>query len=182
MDDAKSSILKAANNVIYEKGITGFTIEEVANRAGVSKGGLLHHYKSKDELIGAMIENLVQKLNKATKDRVRHTPDYTEADMLCASVIECFNAVKAHSEINAGLFAAAALNRDLLGPIIEDAEETMKRIGSSKDPVFSLIAILASECLVFMELLGLDVVPEELKDKVLIRLLEGLEDEKGRWS
>jgi hypothetical protein len=44
-------ILEAAAKVTVKRGLGGLTLELVAKEAGVSKGGLIHHYSSKSALI-----------------------------------------------------------------------------------------------------------------------------------
>ena len=38
-------------------GVSAMTLEAVAREAGLSKGGLLYHFASKDELIAAMLQH-----------------------------------------------------------------------------------------------------------------------------
>ena len=44
-------ILEAAAAVLLKGGVRGLTIDAVAVEAGLSKGGVLHHYASKDALV-----------------------------------------------------------------------------------------------------------------------------------
>ena len=48
-------ILDAANAVLRQGGARSLTIDAVAAAAGLSKGGVLHHYASKDALILALV-------------------------------------------------------------------------------------------------------------------------------
>lgn len=51
-------LLEAAASVLREKGLSGFRTADVCTAAGVSKGALLHHFATKDELIVAVFEQL----------------------------------------------------------------------------------------------------------------------------
>ena len=53
-------IIQAAIDEFLEKGYDGTSMESIARRAGVSKGGLYHHFSSKDEIL--LLAN--QKLNE----------------------------------------------------------------------------------------------------------------------
>jgi AcrR family transcriptional regulator len=44
-------IIQAAVDEFLEKGYDGTSMESIARRAGVSKGGLYHHFSSKDEIL-----------------------------------------------------------------------------------------------------------------------------------
>lgn len=47
----KVGIIEAATTVFSEAGFRGATMKDVAERAGISQRGLVHHFKSKDELL-----------------------------------------------------------------------------------------------------------------------------------
>jgi AcrR family transcriptional regulator len=51
-------LILAAARLIVTQGAGALTLDAVAATAGVSKGGLLHHFPSKDALIQGMIEHL----------------------------------------------------------------------------------------------------------------------------
>lgn len=55
-------ILAAANAVLNRKGARGLTIDAVAAEAGLSKGGVLHHYASKDALVAALVAHKLASL------------------------------------------------------------------------------------------------------------------------
>lgn len=54
----REAILDAYERLLVEQGERAATVEAVARAAGVSKGGLLYHFASKDELADAAIERL----------------------------------------------------------------------------------------------------------------------------
>jgi AcrR family transcriptional regulator len=53
-------LLDATVWCLYEKGYGGTTTLEVQQRAGVSRGALLHHYKSRADLMVAAIDHLTR--------------------------------------------------------------------------------------------------------------------------
>lgn len=52
----RAKIIDAAIAVFTEKGFAGFTLQAVADRAGVFYGNITHHYPTRDKLVDAMIE------------------------------------------------------------------------------------------------------------------------------
>lgn len=50
----RERLIEAALVVLREQGMQHLTLDTVAKQAGVSKGGLLHHFPSKDALIQAL--------------------------------------------------------------------------------------------------------------------------------
>lgn len=59
----RSQLLQAAEAIAVEQGIHAITLEAVAQQAGVSKGGLQHHFRSKHELLDALFDDVVMQEN-----------------------------------------------------------------------------------------------------------------------
>ena len=60
----RRAVLDAATRLILEKG-TAVTLAEVASVAGVSKGGLIHHFGSRDQLVIAVVEDMFEQFRSA---------------------------------------------------------------------------------------------------------------------
>jgi AcrR family transcriptional regulator len=56
--DARTRILDAAEALVRARGVAGLTLEAAARAAGVSKGGLLYHFASKEALLAGMMARL----------------------------------------------------------------------------------------------------------------------------
>jgi AcrR family transcriptional regulator len=67
-DNARESILTAFQELLVETGGPGATLDEVARRAGVTKGGLLYHFASR----GALEEALMDRLEALAADEAAH--------------------------------------------------------------------------------------------------------------
>ncbi|WP_207457009.1 TetR/AcrR family transcriptional regulator [Herbiconiux sp. SYSU D00978] len=61
MSSARDRILDAYERQILAGGERGTTLDAVAADAGVSKGGLLYHFSSKDSLRSSLLERLVER-------------------------------------------------------------------------------------------------------------------------
>jgi AcrR family transcriptional regulator len=58
-DGPRERALAATIELAEESGVGAITLDAVAARAGLSKGGLLHHFPSKTALLSAMVEQIV---------------------------------------------------------------------------------------------------------------------------
>lgn len=54
------ALLREALRILQINGMHGLTLEAVAKQAGVSKGGLLHHFPSKQALIESMVSHVFE--------------------------------------------------------------------------------------------------------------------------
>lgn len=53
----RETILEAAASLIHEQGASALTLDATCARAGMSKGGLLYHFRSKEDLLLALMEH-----------------------------------------------------------------------------------------------------------------------------
>lgn len=63
MATTRESILKAAISVLARSGPNSLTLEQVAEEASVSKGGLLYHFPGKEALLAALVNWVVEDIN-----------------------------------------------------------------------------------------------------------------------
>lgn len=59
-DQRKQEIIAAAIELLYEKGITGFTMDAVVARSVLSKGGVYRFYKNRDDLLTDVFQYLAK--------------------------------------------------------------------------------------------------------------------------
>ncbi|MBB2921270.1 TetR/AcrR family transcriptional regulator [Cellulomonas cellasea] len=62
--DTQRLVLEAASEVFRTRG-TGATLDDVAQQAGVSKGGLVYHFPSKDALVQALVGAMLEEFRAA---------------------------------------------------------------------------------------------------------------------
>ena len=55
-EQTRQDLLDAALTVFSQKGYTATRLEDVARTAGVTRGAIYHHFGSKADLYGALIE------------------------------------------------------------------------------------------------------------------------------
>src|SRR6202453_2727607 len=70
----RDRILDAAERVILESGGRNFTLDAVAARAGISKGGLVYSFATKDGLVRAALEREVTRFQAAVRQRLGGGP------------------------------------------------------------------------------------------------------------
>ncbi|SPL92335.1 Transcriptional regulator, TetR family [[Actinomadura] parvosata subsp. kistnae] len=131
--------MDAAEDLLCDQGSAALTLAAVADRAGVSKGGLLYHYGSKEALIKGMVERLIEDFDALLAAQPGDT--YTER-YLAATLA----AVRSGRLRRWAVVTGASGNLFLLAPLRE-AMTRWHREGLSEepDPVASQIVRLACE-------------------------------------
>lgn len=71
----RARIFIAAMELAEADGLLNITIDRVADKAGLSKGGVLHHFASKDELLSGVIEYFSAKLEEYLTRIVAEDPN-----------------------------------------------------------------------------------------------------------
>src|SRR3954462_15817205 len=87
---SREKILDAAAELVKEIGAGRLTLEAVAERAGLSKGGLLYNFKSKEVLLKAMIQRIIDEVEAEKEQwRAKAPPGRSLEPRLC--VAACLN-------------------------------------------------------------------------------------------
>jgi AcrR family transcriptional regulator len=168
----REAVLRAANRVVEEEGVSGMTLEAVAREAGVSKGGLLYHFPSKEALIRGMIGRLIEGFEDALGRELGRDEDAGGGRWTRAYVRASFAEDRWYLQVSAGLLAAVAENPALLDPLrrgYEDGQRWAER--DAIDPAVATLVRLAADGLFFAELLGFAPPEGALRERVLEALL-----------
>ncbi|WP_339320967.1 TetR/AcrR family transcriptional regulator [Paenibacillus sp. FSL W8-0194] len=74
MNESLKLLLDTAEEMILEKGCRATTLQDIADRAGLTKGAIYHYVKSKDELFGMILEAGLEKTNQRFYESVEKSP------------------------------------------------------------------------------------------------------------
>ena len=168
---SRDAILDAAEAVVREAGAAHLTLDAVADRAGVSKGGLLYNFPSKDALVEGMIGRCLERFEadrQAGEDRKRPGA----ARRLGAYVEASVNRAGPPQQVNAALLAAGANNPRLLDPLREFNRTWFAELADHKTGFARAIAVvLATHGLWLLETLQLSPLTSAQRRRVVNELL-----------
>ena len=85
--DTRAALLAAALQVIGEKGYTAATVDEIVERAGVSKGVAYYHFKNKAAMAESILIGEMDRLIAAFEPMARESAGAIEC---LGAMIECF--------------------------------------------------------------------------------------------
>lgn len=102
---ARAKVLRAFAEILLSDGESAATMDAVAARAGVTKGGLLYHFGSRDALVDGLLERL-DELGEADVAAMRSAPEGPVDYYLRTSD------VTTSAEFNELFIAASRLTRD----------------------------------------------------------------------
>lgn len=157
------AILDAAEEAVVEDGAAGLTIDAVACRAGVSKATVLYDFKSKRELIKAILDRRIQQdidLTEAARHECCASSDVALRARIAITRDRKPDRLRGAAN---NLGAALAQHGDLHCYMSEKYRALFEQVmAEARDPRRTLVAFLALEGMRMLEWKGvLSFEPEE---------------------
>ncbi len=171
--DTKARIVDAAEEVVLRDGVARLTLDAAAAEAGLSKGGVLYHFPTRDALVAGMVDKIIE----AFDEDIEHLLEGDEgAGSFTRAYIRATMAPSEHrpdreDRLGAALIAAAAAEPSLLVPLQRAADRWQARLESDGlDPTVATVLRLACDGLWLCDLFGLAPPAARLRTKVGIEL------------
>ena len=180
----RDRILDAAERVVGDVGAARITLDVVAQAAGVSKGGLLYHFPSKESLMEALAQRYVANMEQCIETAKGNLSDADESRELKACVHGLLqrDARSKATGMCAALIATAANNPALLEVIRERiAHHTAGFAASNADFARAAIVTLAIDGLMLRESLRISPFTEQQRERIVQELLK-IADESYKVS
>ena len=178
-NELRDRLLDAAEAVVVRQGIANLTLDAVAGEAGMSKGGLLHHFPSKDQLVEALVTRSAAQWRQCYMGSFERTPD-GPGRMARALLAHCLSDAKnwrkelRHS--TSACFAALAQNPSLIEPMRETYADLHRRVAEDGLPPGVGEAVAAAiDGLWLYWVLGLAEVNQDLVARVRAALEDMVE-------
>lgn len=167
-------LLDAAEMVARRDGSARLTLDAVAAEAGVSKGGLLYHFPSKEALIAAMVKRMLASFDEAHQRAMAGDPAepgrWTRAYVRTAVDAD---GPSAEDMTSAALLAVVAASPSLADPLRERYAQWRQRAAcdgiAAED---AMIVSLAADGLWMADLLGFAAPAGEDRRRIIARLLQ----------
>ncbi|WP_348272905.1 TetR/AcrR family transcriptional regulator [Mesorhizobium sp. YR577] len=173
--NSRQKILAAAAELAGEVGPGHLSLDAVAQRAGVSKGGLLYNFPSKAKLLEALVEQHLSEFNTALEAKEKQWEG--RPNSLGSAYLELFvTDLEQRQPPPSGLLAAMAEDPGFLMPIKRFNRTLLDRLkAGSKNENSALILFLALEGMRSQRLFDVDILSTAERDAVIASLGAALE-------
>jgi AcrR family transcriptional regulator len=163
-------LLQATAAVVLERG-TNITLEQVANTAKVSKGGLLHHFPNKDSLLRGLLENLTLAFERSIEAVLE--PQKTKGRFARAYICTSFEISPEEQALTHAL-AGIVVGHPGLAKDVEAAFAFCEQrlLEDGLPAATAMIIRLTCDGLWFGELSGMVALPPALREQLRQQLLE----------
>lgn len=174
---SKDRLLDAAAEVLLSDGADSLTLEAVAKRAGVSKGGLFYHFPTKQALVAAMVDRLIGAFDEALAAAGDRPGDFLRA-YVAATVPERHPGAHSPADrITVAMLAGVLVDPEGLTPLRDRYQAWQERLTSDGiDPAVATVVRLAVDGWWAARLLGLAQPPPSLHERVRHTLLEMIDN------
>lgn len=169
--NSKDAILDAVEQIVAERGAAHLTLDAVAQKCGISKGGLMYNFPTKETLIQGMLDRFLFRLDQLRSD-ARARMGESESSELLVEVMAILAQPPEGIRVHAGLLAVIANDPSLLLFLREDARRRYRSFTAAEsDPDDAGLLFFAAFGLHFHDVLDLSLItPKErarLEEKLL---------------
>jgi AcrR family transcriptional regulator len=167
---SRQRLLEAADALAREVGPGNLSLDAVAARAGLSKGGLLYNFPTKAKLLEALVEAHMQRAENALQESERAGVELPNG--MALAYLDHFRQERRERPVRAsGMLAAIMEHPALIAPIRRHQRVLLDRLKvRSKDPQLAFVAFLAIEGLRCQQLLDCQSLEHDEIEQALDRL------------
>ena len=130
-------LIESARALVHEQGVQRTTLAEVAERADIPAGNVYYYFKTKDELVAAVIDSYVQQARGLLEGLERHRSPQARLKGLARSWEEIGGAVALHGCPIGSLCAELGKRHDgldgkasqVFALVIDWAEQQFRQLG-----------------------------------------------------
>ena len=166
-NETRDSICEAAIQIAARDGLLAMTLDNVAKEAGVSKGGVMYHFPSKNQLVSGVLEYFGNKVEQTVLQRIADDPNprFRWARSMLTSFFPDPNSppppdgtlsVDLMDRFMLAAIAAAVNSPDLIEPLRQVGRRLCQRLLSDPgDGIEQLLIWLAVDGLFLWQFVGL---------------------------
>lgn len=175
--NAREIIIDAAEVLVLESGAGHMTLDAVAARAGVSKGGLLYHFPTKEALLQAMLERFIRQIEEIRKKKAKGLKEGPRR-AIKAFILSVADRDPKKEQIGSALLAAGAHDPELLRPARDNFRRHLAEfLQAGLNFKRAAVIVFAVTGLIFSELLSLSHLSIKERNDFIDELLRLADEE-----
>lgn len=170
---SRNAALDAAITIVTRDGPGRLTLDAIARESGLSKGGVMHQFRTKEAVLRALLEQQMthfEEFSTRYLEKARETTDQPELAAQIATLREAISTPRAGAF---ALLAAMNENPELMAmPRDVDIKKIALMKAEARDPDLALLRWAAARGLLLSSLFGLSSLTDAERDRLFERLLD----------
>lgn len=180
--DLREALLDAAEALVRERGVDGWSLREVSARVGVSPSAAYHHFRSRDDLVGTLAHRVLGQLGQRVRHAARHAHGDEPRQRLIALARSYVRWMMDDPAVAALSFRARHTKPETpISPHPQDVlDDELERLGLSRDTGLLFWAAIHGQAVLLAEgLVRLDGARavDQQTERLVRAVLTGLEQE-----
>jgi AcrR family transcriptional regulator len=171
----RDRILDAAVRVIQREGVTAVTFDSVAAEAELTRGGIMYHFRSREELLAAIHQHLADRWEASLLAEAGKPLDELTADERLSAYIRVNARAATRAELQ--LMLESANHPEWAAPwsgVLERWAPVPADVGTDAASTARLVARLAADGLWMFEALAYRALPEAQRRVVVEHLVRAV--------
>ncbi|WP_062469673.1 TetR/AcrR family transcriptional regulator [Variovorax boronicumulans] len=153
---SRDKLLDAAASLVAEHGVHNLTIEAVAATAGVTKAGLIYHFKTRDDLLSALVERMMQEVDVLSRHMSSPKEPTVSLQASLRQLIDMtFDMPERQKTLLKNLLQANASHPHLIEPAQKLFMRSYAELGRGTESGLALLLAVAMDGLLLIDLLQL---------------------------
>ncbi|KJC50980.1 TetR family transcriptional regulator [Bradyrhizobium sp. LTSP885] len=170
---SRNAALEAAITIVSRDGPGRLTLDAIARECGLSKGGLMHQFRTKEAVLKALLEQQMAYFEAFSIRAHAKARDRTAQPELAAQLVTMQEAIKTPRTGAFALLAAMNENPELMAlPREADAEKIAAIKAEACDPELALLRWAAARGLLLSSMFGLSPLEDAERDRLFERLFD----------
>ncbi|AUT74774.1 TetR/AcrR family transcriptional regulator [Paraburkholderia hospita] len=172
-ETTRKKAIEAAFTILAREGVGGLTFDSLSRESGVSKGGLLHQFRTKHGVLTALLDYQRQQFEQIRLDYLAKDAGKKAEPNLAAHIAVYRESIKQPHSVARAVLAALVESPELLDDSKAADADRMKALQrESGDLELSLLRYFAASGIAFNSLLGLAPLPQTMINRLFDRLLD----------
>jgi len=169
----RSLVIQSALAIIARDGPNRLTLDAIAKEAGISKGGVMHQFPTKEAVLRALLDHQRDHFHRHTEGYLAEHGAKHIYPRLAGHIEGAREAATESNSVALAIMAAMAQDPSLLSPALDNDRENLQAIREeATDPDLAVLRWEAARGMVVTHLLGMCPLSAEDRERLFARLLD----------
>ncbi|WP_024510620.1 TetR/AcrR family transcriptional regulator [Bradyrhizobium sp. ARR65] len=175
---SRKAALAAALTIIARDGPGRLTLDAIARESGLSKGGLMHQFRTKDAVLRALLEQQFAHFNQFSTDFLNTAGSSSREPKLATAIATSREIIAQQYSVAQAMLAALVSEPSLLAEARDRDAENLETIkAEAADPDLATLRWAAARGLALLAMLRLSPISEAESERLFARLLD-----ESQWT